>query len=104
MASTVHIQPDIICFCHLRWNFVYQRPQHLLSRFVRNHRVFIIEEPIYDAPSPYNEITQPAGENLWVVVPRLQSSLSLEDNITAQRSLMDVLLEEMNIRNFISWY
>ena len=26
---------DLICFSHLRWDFVYQRPQHLLSRLAR---------------------------------------------------------------------
>jgi UDP-galactopyranose mutase len=29
-------QPDdrtLVCFSHLRWNFVFQRPQHLMSRF-----------------------------------------------------------------------
>ena len=25
-------EADLICFSHLRWDFVYQRPQHLLSR------------------------------------------------------------------------
>src|SRR5437764_199769 len=39
---------DIVCFSHLRWNFVYQRPQHLLSRFAKNSRVFFIEEPVWD--------------------------------------------------------
>ena len=30
----------LICFSHLRWDFVYQRPQHLMSRFARQGRVF----------------------------------------------------------------
>lgn len=48
---------DIICFSHLRWNFVFQRPQHLLSRFARNSRVFFIEEPVFDATDNHMEIT-----------------------------------------------
>ncbi len=24
---------DVACFSHLRWDFIYQRPQHLLRRF-----------------------------------------------------------------------
>ena len=36
----------LICFSHLRWHFVYQRPQHLMGRFAREHRVFFIEEPV----------------------------------------------------------
>ena len=33
-------QPDLVCFSHLRWDFVYQRPQHLLTRCARDRRVF----------------------------------------------------------------
>jgi hypothetical protein len=24
--------PTLIVFCHLRWDFVFQRPQHLMTR------------------------------------------------------------------------
>src|SRR4028118_738956 len=41
--------PDLVCLSHLRWNFVYQRPQHLLTRCAKKRRVFVIEEPIFDA-------------------------------------------------------
>lgn len=37
---------DIIVFSHLRWDFVYQRPQHLLSRLARGRRVVFVEEPV----------------------------------------------------------
>src|SRR5688572_9633549 len=39
--------PDLVCFSHLRWDFVYQRPQHLLTRCARDRRVFFVEEPIF---------------------------------------------------------
>lgn len=38
----------IIVFSHLRWNFVYQRPQHLLARMAAKRRVVFIEEPVHD--------------------------------------------------------
>lgn len=38
---------NLLCFSHLDWNFVYQRPQHLLSRFSKNYNVFYFEEPKY---------------------------------------------------------
>ncbi len=37
---------DLICISHLRWDFVWQRPQHLLSRLARNTRVLFVEEPV----------------------------------------------------------
>ena len=38
---------NILCFSHLRWNFVLQRPQHVMSRFARRGKVMFWEEPIY---------------------------------------------------------
>jgi UDP-galactopyranose mutase len=37
---------DLVCISHLRWDFVWQRPQHLLARLARTYRVFFVEEPI----------------------------------------------------------
>lgn len=37
---------DIILFCHLRWEFVFQRPQHIITRLARKYRILIIEEPV----------------------------------------------------------
>ena len=42
---------DIVCFSHLRWDFVWQRPQHLLSRLSKNARVFFVEEPVTNLDS-----------------------------------------------------
>ncbi len=41
-------QYSIVVFSHLRWNFVYQRPQHLLSRLAATRPVFFVEEPEFD--------------------------------------------------------
>jgi UDP-galactopyranose mutase len=40
-------RPPLVCFSHLRWDFVWQRPQQLMSRFARNRRVFFVEEPVF---------------------------------------------------------
>ena len=37
----------LVAFSHLRWGFVWQRPQHLLTRFAREMPVVVIEEPDY---------------------------------------------------------
>lgn len=39
---------DLICISHLRWDFVWQRPQQLLSRLAKQYRIFFIEEPVTD--------------------------------------------------------
>lgn len=38
---------DMIVFCHLRWQFVYQRPQHLISRFSTSMKILFVEEPLH---------------------------------------------------------
>ena len=40
--------PLLVCFSHLRWDFVWQRPQHLLSRAAKHYRVLQIEEPLFE--------------------------------------------------------
>lgn len=50
----------LIVFSHLRWDFVYQRPQHLLSRMARTHPVVYIEEPVHCEEDAHLEETSPA--------------------------------------------
>lgn len=50
----------IIVFSHLRWDFVFQRPQHLLSRLAQHHPVFFIEEPIFDENESFLKTYTPA--------------------------------------------
>jgi beta-glucosidase/6-phospho-beta-glucosidase/beta-galactosidase/glycosyltransferase involved in cell wall biosynthesis len=40
----------IVVFSHLRWGFVWQRPQQFLSRFAKRHPILFIEEPMFDRP------------------------------------------------------
>jgi glycosyltransferase involved in cell wall biosynthesis len=94
---------DIVCFSHLRWNFVYQRPQHLLSRFSKNSRVFFIEEPIWDAGIETVSIKQVA-DNITVVVPYLLSDNKPKNLVSFQREMLDKLLDDMNITDYIFWY
>jgi protoporphyrinogen oxidase/glycosyltransferase involved in cell wall biosynthesis len=52
--------PTIVVFSHLRWDFVFQRPQHLLSRLARHYPILFIEEPQHDAGGPFMEQSHPA--------------------------------------------
>lgn len=59
---------DLIVFSHLRWDFVYQRPQHLLSRLARHHRVWFIEEPVHHNGPSYLQQIDPCP-NVHVLRP-----------------------------------
>ena len=93
---------DLICFSHLRWNFVYQRPQHLMSRFVKDRRVFFFEEPVYDAPSQYNEIFDDPVAGVCVVTPHITSDT--ENVSDALRHLLDMFMASMKIKTYVTWY
>ena len=65
----------IIVHCHLRWDFVWQRPQQILSRLARNHPVLFVEDPVHDLGPARLDVTQPEP-NLWRVVPVLPHGIN----------------------------
>ncbi len=65
---------DVVAFSHLRWRWVYQRPQHLLTRLAKDHRVWYIEEPVgVDSDKRWLEI-EDAAPNVSVVRPHLRAA------------------------------
>ena len=95
---------DLICFCHIRWNFVYQRPQHLMSRFSRYHRIFFIEEPVFEQTGHSRFEINKAEDNIWIITPHLLCSYSEDEIIFQQKILLSDLHEQYNIKNYIHWY
>jgi glycosyltransferase involved in cell wall biosynthesis len=99
---SMHQGTALLCFSHLRWNFVYQRPQHLMSRFSQKLRVFFIEEPYFDDEN-YFDVTNPE-DGLWTVVPHLSKGLSAEEVIRQQKEFLSRLVIKMSINQYITWY
>ena len=96
--------PAIVCFSHLRWDFVYQRPQHLLSRFAKHSSLFFVEEPLFDdCQEPWLHRSE-RMHNLTVVVPHLPLGRSADEAIEAQRQLLNDFFEEQQLREYIFWY
>jgi len=103
-ALNPNASTDLVCFSHLRWDFVYQRPQHLLTRCARERRVFFVEEPIYDNHSMRLEMRE-AQAGVRVVVPHLPDGLRSEIAINA---VMQAMLRQMffahHINEYVFWY
>ena len=94
---------DLLCLSHLRWNFVYQRPQHLMSRYAKTRRVFFVEEPMFeDVSEP--RVSIEAHDGVIVVVPKLPHSYSRHQILLAQRAVIDQLIEAEGISRFVAWY
>lgn len=95
---------DLVCLSHLRWDFVFQRPQHLLSRFARATRVFFFEEPIFSDEPTFLNVSQ-GEKNLFVLTPHISNSDRETKNIAEiQREMLDQILQSKNIEDFILWF
>jgi glycosyltransferase involved in cell wall biosynthesis len=80
----------LIVHSHLRWDFVWQRPQHILTRLAQDAPVLFLEEPIFldDVADGHLDITEPSP-NVYRAVPRLPASLrgNYDASIAEVRSL-----------------
>jgi glycosyltransferase involved in cell wall biosynthesis len=103
-GSNAKIGSLLICFSHLRWNFVYQRPQHLLSRAAKAQSVFFIEEPVFqdDCCERLDIVSTPEG--VMVAVPFLSHGKSHEEIVDAQKRLVDELLAKLPQVPLTTWY
>lgn len=95
----------LLCFSHLRWDFVYQRPQHLMSRAARDHKVIFFEEPIIGEPgsAPGLEMRR-KGDRIQVAVPRLPPGLTAQEAASAQRDMIDRLIAAEAVDHLTLWY
>jgi glycosyltransferase involved in cell wall biosynthesis len=91
---------DVICFSHLRWNFVFQRPNHLMSLCSKERRVFFFEEPLLDGGAAKLNIRS-LSPSLHVVTPGLKPG---QNAITAQRHALVELCEQHGIDMPITWF
>ncbi|MDH1265882.1 glycosyltransferase family 1 protein [Pseudomonas sp. GD03944] len=96
--------PTLLCLSHLRWSFVYQRPQHLMSRFAREYNVLFFEEPVpTDEAEPWLEV-RPDEEGVQILVPRLPAGLDAQRTQAALRTLLDTYLERLEVEDLLLWY
>ena len=95
---------DLICFSHLRWGFVFQRPQHLMSRFAKYRRVFYIEEPVFDSVQPDIQVRICPRSGVTVVVPRLPPASRDTDELSCLQTLLDGFIRSHKINRYIAWF
>jgi glycosyltransferase involved in cell wall biosynthesis len=94
---------DLLCFSHLRWDFVYQRPNHLMSRAARERRVYFVEEPVtWDWQMPGLRRTRRDG--VHVITPQLPRGMPRAARVRATAALVDRLVREDAITRPVLWY
>ena len=94
----------VVVFSHLRWDFVYQRPQHLLSRIAAHRRVLFIEEPIPDAVSTRWERSAPApGIEVFRPHTPVSSHGFSEEQLSVLLGMVRDLVNEQGAAGGIAW-
>lgn len=92
----------LVCFSHLRWDFVFQRPQHLMSRLAVQRPVLFWEEPVGGAAHAWVELRS-QGAGITVAIPHLPDALDDRARDAALAQLLDAQLTEA-AGPLIRWY
>ncbi|MDX2152498.1 MAG: glycosyltransferase family 1 protein [Bryobacteraceae bacterium] len=95
---------DLVCLSHLRWDHVFQRPQHLMSRFAKDYRVFFVEEPVGAEGAPRMAVRQCLKTGVYVATPLLPRGLELRESEQIQSALLEQMLGDYDIRRYYAWY
>ncbi len=96
--------PVLLCLSHLRWDFVFQRPQHLLTRACLEFDVVFVEEPECGGAQPPRMRVRRTPEGVTVATPLLPDGLDEPGSASAQRGLLDALLDATGRRPEVVWY
>lgn len=105
MSASLASPTTLIVFSHLRWNFVLQRPQHLLTRLARHYRIYFFEEPVPGEAQQQLQISEPAP-NVFVCRPHstVGSPGFHDDQIPALQEMLLELLQRERIADYGVWF
>ena len=95
----------LIVFSHLRWDFVYQRPQHLLSRLAKHYRVLFFEEPMRGKQTPFLQRLAPCA-NVEVLRPHttVDAVGFHDDQLPELKQLLAEYLRDFSIDDYLVWF
>ena len=99
------LMQTLIVFSHLRWDFVYQRPQHLLSRLAKHYRVIFFEEPVRGKQTPFLQRWAPCS-NVEVLRPHttVDAVGFHDDQLPELKHLLADYLSDFSIENYLVWF
>ncbi len=94
----------LIVYSHLRWDFVFQRPQHLMTRLAAHTRVVFVEEPMGGEQDGVEVLTPyPNLEVLRLHTTRPAKGFDATHRESIGRMVRDHL-EENGIADFVAWF
>jgi UDP-galactopyranose mutase len=104
LSSSSFKDRALVCLSHLRWDLVFQRPQHLMARFAQAMPVYFVEEPAFEgADSPRLQRCEVA-KNLTVLVTRMPVSMATADATSVQKRLVSNFFSANLLRAAVLWF
>lgn len=103
-APDLTFKDSLLCLSHLRWNFVYQRPQHLMKRFATKYTVLYIEEPIYVDKRNAYLVSDEVKDGALVLVPHIPKNIDRKQEEVILQSLVSDFIQNNNYNVKIKWY
>jgi UDP-galactopyranose mutase len=95
----------LICFSHLRWDFVFQRPQHLMTHFAQARHVIYWEEPVLGPAGSVARLdsrSDPAS-GVTIATPVLPEGLGSSAQTAALKQMLDTLVAGQE-GHLLRWY
>jgi len=93
-----------ICFSHLRWDFVFQRPQHLIQRLAAEMPVIFWEEPIFQNRDKARLELIAKTNTLTIARLLLPEDTKEEACVDLQRHFLDEIIVVLGIEKPVCWY
>lgn len=97
-------KPLLLCLSHLRWDFVWQRPQHLLTRAARSYDVLFFEEPVHEPVAAPALKMRTCQNGVRIITPVLPESASASSQRATLRTLLDALIAQQGRTVSLLWY
>ena len=101
---TVCATSDLLVFSHLRWDFIVQRPHHLIARYAKFRRVYYIEEPVFGVTTEPRLFIKNPAPNIHQVIPYFPAEIDANGTQSAMMVMLSDLLDEENIHEYTSLY
>ena len=102
--NILEVPSTLLCFSHLRWNFVFQRPQHILTLASKTENVIYFEEPVFEEISHPGMRTTDISPSIKVITPVLPVGTDAANAEVTQRQFVDVLVASIPQERLTTWY
>ncbi|CCV05648.1 conserved hypothetical protein [Mesorhizobium metallidurans STM 2683] len=94
----------ILCFSHLRWNFVHQRPQHILTLASTANQIVYFEEPLFEVVPQAFMRSNDVSQSIRVVTPVLPVGTTPHAADAVQRRFLDTIVAATHQDRLTTWY